>query len=127
VTTSRPDWIRHLVPVSWVLLIGGLLIASRVEPTQANWSGLALAGVGTLEAALLFGTLRPCSYRYHLGRSFLTLLILVFLSTGWAANAPLIASPGYTLHVLWLMGLVVIGCLLLGISLWQRLQARHDH
>lgn len=125
-TASRPGWIRPLVPVSWVLLIGGLLITSRTESTPTQWSELALAGAGTLEAILLFGMLRPYSYRYHVGRSFLAIVMLLILSTGWAANAPLIAVPGYTVHLLWLMGLVVVGCLLLGFSLWQHLQARHD-
>lgn len=124
-TTPRPDWIRYLVPISWVLLMGGLLATGRAQQTTSDWGGVALASVGTLEAALLFAALRPHSYRHHVGRSFSAIALLIALSTAWAANAPLIASPIYTLHLLWLMGLVVVGCLLLGLALWQHLQARH--
>ena len=106
--------------------MGGLLATLRAEQASGDWGPLSLGLVGTLEAALLFAAFRPYSYRYHVGRSFLAIGFLVALVTGWAANAPLIAAPAYTLHLLWLMGLLVVGCLLLGFSLWQGLQARHD-
>jgi len=123
----RPLWVRYLVPISWVILMGGLIITSRGEPAAADWSGLSLAAIGTLEAAMIFLLLRPPSYDYHMGRGLLVLVLMVVLSTYWAASAPLIAIPAYTVHLLWLMALVVVICVLLAFALWQQLQARHQH
>jgi len=105
--------------------MAGLATTYRTKPALAPWSAFELAAVATLEAALLFALLRPLSFQYHTGRGLLALVALVATSTWWAAQAPLIAAPAYTVHLLWLMGLVVAVCVLLGFSLWQQLMQRH--
>ncbi len=121
----RPRWVLHLVPVSWVLVIAGLAATYRAESAPETWSSLELAGAATAEALILFALLRPFSFSYHIGRGLVALLGLVIVATWWAANAPLIPVAAYTVHLLWLMGLVLAICILLGFSLWQQLMQRH--
>ena len=85
-----------------------------------------LAVAGSIESAVLYALLRPSSYQYHAGRALVALLVALAAVTYWAAKAPLIATAAYLVHLLWLMGLIVVLCALLGYSLWQRLQARRD-
>jgi hypothetical protein len=105
--------------------MGGFATTYRANPAPASWSVFELAGAATLEAGLLFALLRPLSFQYHTGRGLAALIGLVITSTWWAAKAPLIAAPAYTVHLLWLMGLVAALCVLLGFSLWQQLMQRH--
>ena len=124
-TVIRPRWVLHLIPVTWALLMGGLLLVYRTDSTVGEWSIPQLVGVATVEALVLFALLRPLSFRYHSGRGLAALFALIVISTYWAANAPLIFAAAYTLHLLWLMALVVAVCVLLGFSLWQQLMQRH--
>ena len=119
----RPRWARPFLPVSWVILILGLLISNRGASGPAET--LSLAGIGTLEALLLFAILRPMSYRYHSGRALAAVVFVLFASTFWAGRADPLPDSGYIVHLLWLLGLTVACCALLGFSLWQRLMARH--
>ena len=103
------------------------LVASAVLGTQSGgpptWQ---LAAAGSVECAVLYALLRPTSYHYHAGRALLALLVALASVTYWATKAPLVATAAYLVHLLWLMGLTVTLCALLGYSLWQRLQARRD-
>ena len=121
----RPGWVQNLVPWGLITLAISLVVAILPINPLSSPETLLLLLAGTGESAVLYLLLWPRSVNYSPGRSLAALTALLAASTFWAVRAPTTPHPPYLVHLMWLMGMTVVVCGLLGYSLWQRLMARH--
>ncbi len=121
---TEPAWVQNLIPWAWLSLAISLVVAVLPINPLGSPETLGLLLAGTLECAAVYLLLRPRSYHHNAGRALAALTTLLLALGFWAARAQPTPPPPYLMHLIWLMGMTVVLCALVGYSLWTKLIAR---